>query len=198
MQVFLAISVIWSFKTSALTSTKLKAMEKLFLPPIDKLVLGLRALIIFVVRICCCVAFFAPFLGLGGIMDHYTAERISLDGRLFSRLNATDTSFHFWNNRTDTQDSVALSDIFRSDYTDLDNPLHPAYTVYTGVSLRTAYLSFCALIPLYAGVILAAKFWCSPSFRKAGWPDKLGHLLESLNIPDRYTIVVIQFVISLL
>ena len=73
--------------------------------------------------------FFAHFLGLGAIIDCFTAERISLDGQLFYGLNATDASFHFWYKMSDTQDSVALSGIFRSDYTELDNPIHEDSTV---------------------------------------------------------------------
>ena len=64
---FLTLSMIWSFKTAGLTFSKIKEDRKQFLTLLAKLTLGTRAMIVFVTRISMVVAFFSPFLGLGGI-----------------------------------------------------------------------------------------------------------------------------------
>ena len=64
---YLTMSVIWSFKTAGLTFSKIKEDRKQFLTFLAKLTLGSRAMTVFIARISMVVAYFSPFLGLGGI-----------------------------------------------------------------------------------------------------------------------------------
>ena len=85
--IFLILSVLWSFRTTALTSIKIKAETKNFLPIFAKVVLGMRYLLVFIIRIGNYVAYFAPYIGLLGIMNHYHAELIHLNPETFNRFN---------------------------------------------------------------------------------------------------------------
>ena len=78
--VLLICSILWSFVTSAKTYIKIKTEDKKdFLSITAKLLLGFRALLTTITRVGCIVAFLCPFLGLLGIMAHWTAETFSLD-----------------------------------------------------------------------------------------------------------------------
>ena len=83
----LVFSILWSFKSSVLTSIKIKIGAKNFLPLVSKLILGVRYFIIFLTRIGCIVSYYSPHLGLVGIMNHFHAERFPLDKKTFDRLN---------------------------------------------------------------------------------------------------------------
>ena len=74
--VFLVFSLVWSFKTAAMTAIKIKAETKTFLPFKSKLLLGWRYLVVYMVRIGCIVAGMCVFIGGLGIMNHYHAENI--------------------------------------------------------------------------------------------------------------------------
>ena len=67
----LIFSTLWSFKTAAMTYVKIKTEEKQCLKLLAKFVIGLRSMITFSVRIVCFISYFAPFIGLLGIMNHY-------------------------------------------------------------------------------------------------------------------------------
>ena len=70
----LILSVLWSFKTSALTSVKIKTESKNFLPLVPKLILAIRYFVVFLIRISSIVIYFAPFIGLLGFANHYQAK----------------------------------------------------------------------------------------------------------------------------
>ena len=84
---FLILSVLWSFKTAALTSIKIKTETKNFLPAFPTVILGMRYLLVFIIRIGSNVAYFSPFIGLLGIMSHYHAELFHLNPETFNRFN---------------------------------------------------------------------------------------------------------------
>ena len=86
--ILLIISMLWSFKTSAVTAIKIKAHTNQFLPLLSKLLLGIRYLFIFINRIGAIVAYFSPFLGLLGIMNHYQAEKLALDPGMWQNFNS--------------------------------------------------------------------------------------------------------------
>ena len=118
----LIFSTVWSFKTSALTSLKIKNESKGSLPLLGKLILFVRYLMIVLVRVCSIVAYYSPFIGLWDIMSHYKAETIPLDYELFKRLNETkDQSYHYWNPIVKDYQSVKISDLFRSNYKNTPN-----------------------------------------------------------------------------
>ena len=85
--VFLVFSLVWSFKTAAMTAIKIKAETKTFLPFKSKLLLGWRYLAVYMVRIGCIVAGMCVFIGGLGIMNHYHAENIHLNPEIWNRFN---------------------------------------------------------------------------------------------------------------
>ena len=95
---FLVFSVVWSLKTCALTAIKIKSETKNFLPFLPKITLGFRYLLIYIIRVGSIVTFFAPYIGLLGIMNHYHAETISLDYDTWMNIiDSTDGHYHYWN-----------------------------------------------------------------------------------------------------
>lgn len=83
---FLIISVIWSFKTTAITATKIKE-AKSFLPVTPKVLLLWRYLTVAMVRVGCIVAGVGAILGLVCMMNHYHAEKVPLNPEIWSRNN---------------------------------------------------------------------------------------------------------------
>ena len=85
--VFLVFSLVWSFKTAAMTAIKIKAETKTFLPFKSKLLLGWRYLTVYMVRIGCIVAGIGVLIGVSGMMNHYHAERLPLNPKIWNRYN---------------------------------------------------------------------------------------------------------------
>ena len=85
--VFLIFSLVWSFKTAALTAIKIKAKTKTFLPFKSKLLLGWRYLTVYMTRIGCIVAGIGAIIGVLGIMNHYHAENLPLNPEIWNRYN---------------------------------------------------------------------------------------------------------------
>ena len=181
---FLVLSILWSFKTTAITSIAIKADSKKFLPIVPKLILGMRYLFIFLVRIGCIVGYFSPFIGLLGIMDHYQAETIPLNYETFKRLNGT---YHYWNPLDQKIDSVRVEELFRSDYSNTKHPGLPSITHYTGVKLGMAFTLFWMFYLVYAILLTMIKCCISPKFRnsKSHW-ERLQHIVEVLNVPETF------------
>ena len=185
--VFLILSVLWSFKTTALTNIAIKAGSKNFLPMIPKIILGIRYLFIFLVRIGCIVSFFAPYIGVLGIMNHHIAENIPLDFETFKNINQTsEQQFQYWNPIEEEFQSIDVHKLFRSDYTDTDFPEAPPTTHYTVISLNTAFLIFLAMYLLYAVIVFSIKQWMNKDFRLATFEEKLQHVLQTLNMPEAF------------
>ena len=89
-------SICWSFKTTAASYVNVKTQEKIeFFPISPRVLLGVRTLlivtvriiciiiiiiiiivIILQVRICCIIAYFAPFLGLLNCLAHWKADQL--------------------------------------------------------------------------------------------------------------------------
>ena len=94
-------------------------------------------------RIGCIVVYFAPFIGLGGIMNHYQAETMPLDVENWKYVNNTENQqFHYWNNITDTYQNVSVSEIFRANNKFSGERDIPPTTLYTLIQLQTAYILF--------------------------------------------------------
>ena len=188
---FLIFSVVLSFKTSALTLIKIKAETKNFFPLIPKLVLGLRYLLIFLIRIGAIVFYFAPFIGILDIMSHHHAESIPLDYEAFSYVNDTDTNpsleYHYWNEIELEFQSIGISQLYRSNYTDNPkNPQPPSITLYTVIPLGTAYIIFWAMMIMYGLILTVIKSCLNNDFWLATFWEKLQHIVEALNIPETF------------
>ena len=92
--------------TTARTYVKIKVDQKIdFLPLPGKLLLALRAMMVYSTRICCFLSFFGPFLGLMGGLAHWTAERISLDATTFNKLN-NNAVLPYWDVPTQSEKRV--------------------------------------------------------------------------------------------
>ena len=59
-------------------------------------------------------------------------------------------------------------------------------TNYTLVTLQAAFFIFIGLIFLHGVAILLLKMKVSNHFKEAGWLNKIGHVVESLHVPDVY------------
>ena len=181
---FLVVSILWSFKTSALTSIKIKADSKNYLPLTPTILLGIRYLLIFLVRISCLVTYFSPSLGLLGMMNHHHAERFPLDPKIWKNLNKTD--FHYLNAITGQHQTIPVSELFRSNNPTDGTPSSPPITVYTYITLKTAYILFGAFFVVYALLLLLIKTKISDRFASASWGEKLQHLIDVVNVPDPF------------
>ena len=84
----LLFSVFWSFKTCAKTSVKIKTETKKILPLFPKLLLFVRYLFIFQIRVASIIAYYAPYIGLIGLMNHYRAETIHLNPNSWNNFNS--------------------------------------------------------------------------------------------------------------
>ena len=165
--ILLLLSVSWSFKTGVWSFLKIHSEQKAgMLSGAAKVVLGLRALLFSVSRIVCVIAFFGPFLGLGDCMAHWHAEEIQLDPELLERLRSNTS---YWNIET-----VNLM------YREQD------YTNYTLVTLQSAFFIFLGLLLLHGITIFILKVNMSNHFKLTGWMNKIGHVVESLHVPDVY------------
>ena len=188
---FLVISVLWSFSTTSRTYIKIKSEKKQgFVPIAGAVILGVRALAVSVTRILCLLAFFGPFLGLLNSLAHWKAEKISLDLQYRKKwdqaFNISTSVLTYHNKDTDTADEVRFSDIFRSDYSDPNNPVPPGYEAYTLVTLRSAYIGLAVILMLQCLSILAVKIKQSDKFYAAKKSGKFSHIIETLNFPDCY------------
>jgi hypothetical protein len=92
--VFLVFSLVWSFKTCAKTSIKIKSDSKTFLPFFPKFLLFWRYLFVFLIRVGCIVTYFAPFIGNLGVMNHYQAETLSLDPDTYNSFGTNSKLVH--------------------------------------------------------------------------------------------------------
>ena len=181
---FLIISILWSFKTSALTSIKIATESKKFLPIASKLIVGVRYLLIFVIRICSFVTYFAPYLGTLDIMAHYQAETVILEFETFKRLNKT--GYYFMNTINNEVERVDISKIFRAEYNNTHPELSrpPPTTVYTLIKLKTASIWFCVIFLVYSVILVLIKNSLNTSFKSASFWKKLTHILQAVIMPN--------------
>ena len=167
--VLLELSVIWSFKTGIVSFLKIHSEQKAgMLSRAAKVVLGLRALLFSVTRIVCVVAFFGPFLGLRDCQAHWHAEEIQLDQEIMMNLKS---STSYW-------DKATVDLLYRPK---LDQP-----TNYTLLTLQEAFFIFLGILLLHGIAILILKMNVSSHFKSTGWLNKIGHVVESLHVPDVY------------
>ena len=168
----------------------IKTESKTFIPWTSKLVLGLRYVLTFIIRITSIVTYYAPYIGLIGIMAHYHAETIPLDLTNFKFINDTEEKlYHYWNEFETEFQSVEISKLFRFNYRDPTfwyNILPPSSTKYTVIPLNTAYYIFVAMYVLYAIILSIIKYWINGDFQSASYGSILQHIIESLNLPEAY------------
>merc|ERR1719278_2494337 len=99
-------------------------------------------------------------------MAHWHAEEIHLDPELLKNLQGPTS---YWDRET-----VDLM------YREQD------YTNYTLVTLQAAFFIFLGILLLHGIAILILKMNVSSHFHSTSWLNKLGHVVESLHVPDVY------------
>ena len=104
---FLVLSIIWSFNTASRIAVKIKTDAKSYLPLSAQILLKVRYVFIFFLRVGSVVAYFSPFIGLKGIMNHWQAEKLPF---VFSE---DQKQFHFWNSLRNETQSVDIQELFR-------------------------------------------------------------------------------------
>ena len=60
------------------------------------------------------------------------------------------------------------------------------YTNYTLVTLKAAFFIFLGVLFLQSIAIFILKMNVSSHFKTTGWLNKMGHVVESLHVPDVY------------
>jgi len=118
------------------------------------------------------------------LMNHYHAELIPLDAEIWSSFN--NTFYEYWNPITNEVQSINITELFRSDYTNPADPKPPSITLYTLADLRTAYGLFWAMYLFYTILVFLVKYSFNEDFRKASKWEKLQHIIETLNIPEAF------------
>merc|ERR1712016_143147 len=101
-------------------------------------------------------------------MAHWHAEEIQLDQDIMNNLRG---STSYW-------DREIVDLMYRPQ---LDQP-----TNYTLVTLQQAFFIFLGILLLHGIAILILKMNVSSHFKSTGWLNKLGHVVESLHVPDVY------------
>jgi hypothetical protein len=118
------------------------------------------------------------------MMNHHHAERFPLDPKIWKNLNKTD--FHYLSAITGQYQTIPVSELFRSEYPTDGPPSPPPITLYTYITLKTAYILFGAFFVVYALLLLLIKTKISDRFASASWGEKLQHLIDVVNVPDPY------------
>ena len=184
---FLVFTVVWSFKTCVSTAINIKTESKNFLPFLPKIILALRYFFIFIIRVGSIVTYFSPFFGLLDIMAHSIAEKISLLPETWFKFNGSiDGHYHYWNEMQKEYQSIHISQIFRSDYLESEQPKPPSTTEYTLINLGVAYILFWVVYLAYAIVTTSIKYSINNDFKSAPLVEKIQHIIEVLNIPEAF------------
>ena len=86
---------------------KIKTDAKSYLPLSAQILLKVRYVLIFFLRVGSVVAYFSPFIGLKGIMNHWHAEKLPFV------ISEDQKQFDFWNSQTDEFQSVDIQELIR-------------------------------------------------------------------------------------
>ena len=192
---FFIFSVIWSLKSCAKTSVMIKAEAKSFLPLPAKMLLYLRYIVLYPIRIGVYVAFFSASIGLLGVLNHYHAEISKfLDPDIWCNDNTTTGGqqlFHYWDSTTDQFQSVKVADIFQSTYSCSEGKSPqflevPPTTLYTVISFGQAYGLFLGFYVIYGLILTWIKNCMNNDFKMSPKGEKIQHILMTLHCPEAF------------
>ena len=100
-------------------------------------------------------------------MAHWHAEKIQLvDQKLLENLRSNRS---YW-------DRKMVDLMYREQH----------YTNYTLVTLKAAFFLFIGILLVHGIAILILKMNVSSHFKSTSWLNKIGHVVESLHVPDVY------------
>jgi hypothetical protein len=120
-------------------------------------------------------------------MSIYQAETFALDYESFRYINDTENQqYQYWNEVEDKFQSISISQLYRSNYTNTEYPQPPSITKYTLITMQTAFIIFWLMYLIYALILAIIKCQLSKDFRSANLGDKLQHLVEAINLPEVY------------
>ena len=94
--------------------------------------------------------------------------------------------YHYWNPIEDDFQNVSITSLFRSEYSNGENPIAPPITLYTLIRLRTAFLLFWIALFFYGLLLTLIKYCMNEDFQSASKWEKLQHIIESLSMPEAY------------
>ena len=156
-ETLLYMSILWSFKTMITVRIKAKkASFDGFLPILGTVVIGLRSFMVTVSKISCVVMFFAPYMGLMAILQHWKAEQIPQEKR------------------------IDYPELFRADY-QTETPTTPGPDSYFIGSLQAGYAIFLTLLSVQVILIFCLKMAMQKSPIKL---SQLQQVLNTFSIPD--------------
>ena len=136
------------------------------------------------------IAFLAPALGLFNLLRHYQGELLPYQVIInppyynsrfqFPKINVAH-DLMYYSNAT----PIAWSKITRFDYTDLNNPVAPPLTLYTGFSTKVYLAMFWVVVLLQPLIIYFVKKYSNPKpFDRLDWLNKIIHSMENSQIPS--------------
>ena len=106
--------------------------------------------------------------------------------KFYLLIDYGDGLYHYWNPREDEYQSINITKLFRSDYTDENNPTPPPTTMYTWIRLQTAFILFGLGFMFYGIILILIKYFINEDFKKASRSEKLQHIIEALNMPEAF------------
>ena len=97
-----------------------------------------------------------------------------------------DGLYHYWNPRTNQFQNVTMTNLFRSNYTNVKAPQPPPTTLYTQIKLRTVFILFWNGYLLYGIFLTLIKNYINKNFAMASLGKKLQHIIEAVNMPEAF------------
>ena len=177
----LSLSILWSIRTLFILNLKYIKIQKVYCPMMSQISVLVWTVFSVSKRLLVLVMYFTPSLGLFSLLYHWKAESIpfavSQKSKWREGMLSQSQHLHLHNNR-----SVLWSEIDRWDYSASPSP--PPYTLYTGLSLRTYFWLFLAILGLHTLAVGIAKFILVPDFRKAHPVQMFSHCLQSISLPE--------------
>ena len=177
-RILLILSVLWSIKSCIFLQLKTTALGKGFFPTKATIIVLFWSLFGTCRRILSLVLFFAPSLGLFNLLHHFQEE--SAFPFKIRKQFPNEVHVALFN----ASEDILWTDLDRWNYDqDPKNPTPPAYTIYTGLTLKHTFFIFILLIVFHFTGTLLIKILTSRSFRsKEMMFSKFLHVLECLNI----------------
>ena len=172
----LILSIMWSMKTSVSHTLNVIGLQKPFFPMVSKLVMASYAFFASSTKITANVCLFIPSLGLFDLLHHWQAEQIQFSVSMSGKLNSSNGDLLYLYNKT----PIAWASIDRWEYSS-GSP--PNYDIYTGISFASTFLIFLILNIIQYLAIFIAKFFTSPSFRKANKVKSIVNSMETSHVP---------------
>ena len=149
----------------------------------SQVILGFYVVLSLLINCSVTLVFFAPSLGLFGLLAHYQGELLpywTASELIVKEGRSLDTELVYYSD----VEPFPWSQLTRFDYSDPDHPIKPALEdVYTFFSMEMILVSFWVLLGLQTMAIMLAKKLSNPkNFRKKGWLQIMTHAFENTQI----------------